>query len=413
MSADILHVDLDAFYASVEQLRNPALAGKPVIVGGGVVLSASYEARRFGVRSGMPTGRARRMCPRAVVVSGGFGDYGQVSDGVFEICRRFTPNVEQVSIDEAFLGVAGAHRLFGSTGDIAVAVRAAVLAETGLTLSVGGARTKFLAKVASQVAKPDGVVLVDPASELRFLHRLPTRYLWGAGPVMQAKLTELGLETIGDVAVASLASLKNRLGNATGRHLHALAWNRDPRVLELDRRARSVGSQSTFGRDVTDPDTYRRVLATIADRVAARLRAKHRAGRTITVRIRFSDFQSITRSTTLRAPVATTGALYDVSCELLARGLAVAGGRGVRLLGISVSGLRVDPHVQLELPLPGLDGGALRRAGSPRELERIRLDSNIDALRDRFGRDSVAHASVLLDPRRGRDGLSELMTRNR
>ena len=412
-TADILLVDLDAFYATVEALKRPELQGRPFVVGGGVVLSASYEARAFGVHSGMPTGKARRLCPRLAVVSGGFSAYGTISDGVFEICRRFTPLVEQVSIDEAFLDVGGAHHLFGSSAGIATSLRTAVREETGLVLSIGVAGTKYLAKVASQVAKPDGVVVVDPQHELRFLHRLPVRYLWGAGPVMQRKLADLGIETIGQLAAASVGALEARIGRGSARHLHALAWNRDPRVIELGRRARSVGSQSTFGRDVKDDATHRRVLANIADRVGARLRAKRRAGRTITVRIRFSDFQSITRSTTLRAPVSSSGALYDVACELLGRGLTVANGRGVRLLGISVSGIQVDPHVQLELPLMGNEPSAVRRAGSRRDVERVDLDRNIDELREKFGRAAVTNASVLLDPRRGRDGLSELMTRNR
>ncbi len=419
--ADILHVDLDAFYATVEGLRRPELQGTPFVVGGGVVLSASYEARAFGVRSGMPTGKARQLCPRLVVVSAGrsdpegFASYGEISDGVFEICRRFTPFVEQVSIDEAFLDVAGAHHLFGSTGVIAHDLRETVRGETGLVLSVGAARTKYLAKVASQVAKPDGVVVVEPDHELRFLHRLPVKYLWGAGPVMQAKLAEIGLHTIGELAASSVDSLEGRLGRGTARHLHALAWNRDPRVLQLNHRAKSVGSQSAFGGDVKDPAVHRRILANIADRVGARLRAKHRSGRTITLRVRFADFQSITRSTTLRAPVASSGALYSVACELLVRAMEVADGRGVGLLGISVSGIQVDPHLQLELPLAFEDAAAaaVQRAGSLRDLERTDLDSNIDEVRTKFGKDSIVNASVLLDPRRGRNGLSELMTRNR
>ena len=410
-AADILHVDLDAFYASVEQLRNPRLAGRPTIVGGGVVLSASYEARVSGVRSGMPTGKARQLCPSAAIVSGRFGDYGAISDEVFEVYRRFTPLVEQVSIDEAFLDVAGGHGLFGSSSEIAVAIRSAVLEQTGLIVSIGAARTKFLAKVGSQVAKPDGVVLIEADHELRFLHGLPTRYLWGAGPVMQGKLADLGLTTIGQVARTPLQFLTARLGRGVARHLHDLAWNRDPRALELGRRARSVGSQSTFGRDVKDMTTYHRVLANLADRVGARLRAKNRVGRTITVRVRFADFQSITRSTTLRAPVATTVALFDVGCELLRRGLTVAQGRGVRLLGISVSGIQVDPHLQLELPLPS-DSLDVRRAGSSEDQLRTRLDHNVDRLRDKYGKDVIGNASVLLGPGGGRDGLSELMTRN-
>jgi DNA polymerase-4 len=412
-AADILHVDLDAFYATVEGLKRPELRGTPFVVGGGVVLSASYEARAFGVTSGMSTGAARRLCPRLVVVSGGFSSYGEISDGVFEICRRFTPFVEQVSIDEAFLDVAGAHHLFGSSARISRDLREAVRRETGLTLSVGAARTKFLAKVASQVAKPDGVVVVQPAEELRFLHGLPTRYLWGVGPVTQDKLATMGLHTIGDVAATAPRVLAMRLGRGTGYHLHALAWNRDPRVLRLSHRAKSVGSQSAFARDERDPATHRRVLATIADRVGRRLRAKSRAGRTITLRIRFADFTAITRSATLRAPVSSSGALYAVACELLGKGMRESAGRGVGLLGISVSGLHVAPHVQLELPFPEPAAEDVTRAGSVRDGLRTALDRNVDELREKFGTGAVTPASVLLDPRRGRDGLSELMTRNR
>ncbi|MFQ5518146.1 MAG: DNA polymerase IV [Acidimicrobiia bacterium] len=410
----ILHVDLDAFYASVEQLRNPKLRGRPVVVGGGVVLAASYEARRFGVHSGMPTGKARLLCPGVIVVSGRFSDYGAISDTVFAACRRFTPLVEQTSIDEAFLDVSGAHHLFGSGAEIGGRIRAAVLDETGLVVSVGVARTKFLAKVASRVAKPNGLVTVPVDDELAFLHRLPVRFIWGVGPVTEARLATLGIASVADLANTPSAALAARLGTAGGRHLLALAWNRDSRRVEARRRAGSVGAQSTFGRDVESPAVHRRVLMRLSERVGGRLRAKFRAGRTITVRARFSDFETVTRCTTVRVPVASTAGIYTISTELL-KVLLVdrAAGRGLRLLGVSVSKLAYSPHVQLELPFadlavcPGIGGGL-------RDQAELRLDTAVDSLRNRFGKSAVGRASVLLDSgSRGlvADEFSELMTR--
>jgi DNA polymerase-4 len=395
--ATILHVDLDAFYASVEQMKRPELRGKPIAVGGGVVLAASYEARAFGVEAAMPVGRARRLCPQLIVVDGSYADYADLSDAVFDICRSFTPFVEQISIDEAFLDVSGARRHFGPPHRLARELRARVREDTGLVVSVGAARSKFLAKVASRVAKPDGLVVVEPEHELEFLHPLPVGHIWGVGPVTERRLAEMGITTIADLAAFDPAALEGRLGRSHGRHLHALAWNRDPRPVVLRRSAGSIGAQSAFGGSRRDPGFHRRVLARLADRVGFRLRRKGRAGRTIGVRVRFDDMQAVTRATTLSAPVSSTEAIFDVGVHLTARAVAeAAAGRGLSLLGVRVSGLEVDPHVQLELPL-GSEGGGLRTPGSEAALARAGLDGAVDALKRRFGKTVLGPASLILD----------------
>lgn len=398
-AASILHADLDAFYVSVERLKRPDLVGKPVAVGGGVIVSASYEARAYGVDAPMNIRQARELCPRLVVVGGSFEDYIRLSDEVFEICRRYTPFIEQISIDEAFLDVAGARHLFGPAHDIAASIRQEVRVETGLPISVGIARTKFLAKVASQVCKPDGLLVVHPDRELEFLHPLPVRAIWGVGAKTAAVLHDMGIETVADLAATETVDLRSRLGPAAGAHLHALAWNRDRRHVERHRGAGSVGAQRTFGRDVKSREEHRAILMSIADRVGGRLRKKLRAGKTVTARVRFSDFQSVTRSTTLRAPIASTEALYRVADHLVESALAeAADGRGVRLLGISVSKLVHSPHLQLELPLTDRRGGRsdvedVWRSGSTAALARDRLDAAIDELRNKFGKAAVAAAS--------------------
>jgi DNA polymerase-4 len=400
-AASILHVDLDAFYASVEQVRRPELAGKPVAVGGGVVLAASYEARRFGVHSAMPLGRARRLCPGLIVVGGSFGDYASVSDEVFDLCERFTPLVEQISIDEAFLDVSGAGRLFGDPVAIGHEIRREVRRATGLAISVGVASTKFLAKVASRVAKPDGLLLVPAGGEIGFLHPLPVQLLWGVGPVTAARLRDMGIRSVGELAAAPASTLAARLGPGAGHHLHALAWNRDPRPVVLARRAGSVGAQRTFGRDVTDPAVHRKVMVGLADRVGSRLRAAGRAGRVVTATVRFADFVTVTRRKTLRLPVATTEALFRTGHHLAATALAdVGAGHGVRLLGISVSGLERTRWLQLELPLE-LEIAGQDWVASAASAERERLDAAVDGLRLRFGKRSVGPASLLLDASAG------------
>lgn len=404
--ASILHADLDAFYVSAVLLKRPELIGKPVAVGGGVIVSASYEARAYGVDAPMGIRRARELCPRLIVVGGEFADYTDLSDKVFDICRRYTPYIEQISIDEAFLDVAGAEHLFGPAWEIAASIRADVKAETGLPISVGVARTKFLAKVASKVAKPDGLLVVDPDREMEFLHPLPVRAIWGVGEKTAARLHAMGIETVAELATTSPATLRSWLGPAAAAHFHALAWNRDRRHVERHVGVGSVGAQRTFGGDIKDRDEHRAILMSIADRVGGRLRKKDRAGRTITAKVRFADFQTITRATTLRAPVASTEALYRVADYLVEKALEeAAAGRGLRLLSISVSKLVHSPHMQLELPLRGRrqlrgDVDDVWRSGSGASLARDRLDAAIDELRQRFGRDAVAAASALRDGRR-------------
>lgn len=398
-AATILHADLDAFYASVEQLLDPSLRGKPIAVGGGVVLAASYEAKAFGVRGGMPGRRARELCPALIFVGGHFADYQRLGDKAIAVLNDFTPVVERISIDEAFADVAGTERLFGSPEAIAQAVRRRVRDELGLTISVGVARTKHLAKIASQVAKPDGLVVVDPERELSFLHDLPVELMWGVGPATRARLDLLGISTIGQLAAAPGHDLTRLLGPAAGDKLAALAWNRDPRVLETDRRARSAGAQSALGRQPFTDAVVHPALRHLADRIGARLRAKALAGRTITVRVRFADMRAVTHAATLEAPVAATGIIAEVARELVGE-VAVQhpAERLVSLLAISVSHLARQPVIQLDLPL-GL-GDEARRPGSRRGAARWQADRAMDKVRDRFGWDAIGYGSVVLEGRR-------------
>ena len=306
VSTSILHVDLDAFYASVEQLHDPTLRGRPVIVGGlgprGVVAAASYEARAFGVYSAIPMARARRACPEGVFLAPRFEVYGEASRAVMDILRSFTPLVEPIASDEAFLDVAGAARLHGTGHECAVAIRARVRGETGLTASVGVATTKLLAKLASDSAKPDGLLVIAPGTELDYLHPLPVRRLWGVGPATEGRLAGLGVRTIGDLAAVSEADLVATLGDASGRHLHALAWNRDARPVVPGREAKSIGNEETFPTDLTDRERLGAEIVRLADRVAQRLRAAGRAGRTVQLKVRYTGFRTITRSRTLPEP---------------------------------------------------------------------------------------------------------------
>ncbi|MBT8197728.1 MAG: DNA polymerase IV [Acidimicrobiia bacterium] len=389
----ILHADLDAFYVSASLLHRPDLRGKPVAVGGGVVLSASYEARAYGVRSGMSGGRARRMCPGLEFVDGSFSDFLDLSDATFEICRRFTPLVEQISIDEAFCDVSGSTHLFGPPSEIARRIRTEVKAETGLPISAGVARTKFLAKVASQVAKPDGLVVVDPKREIDFLHPLPVRMIWGVGPVTGDKLGAYAVETIGDLARMPVDTLRSRFGKYGGRHLHDLAWNRDSRPVVTKRRAGSVGAQSAFGQRLAESERPV-VVAKLADRIGARLRKKGRAGRTITVRVRFDDMTAITRSVTVAVATASTVAIRLHAWRLIQIGLRSRPGERPNLFGISVSNLERREHLQLELGLHSDDDPL--RTGNELAQEREDLDDAVDAVRDKFGRSALGAASVLL-----------------
>jgi DNA polymerase-4 len=394
-TATILHADLDAFYASVEQLLDPSLRGKPIAVGGGVVLAASYEAKAFGVRGGMPGRQARKLCPHLTFVSGHFKDYQRLGDAVIRVIGDFTPLVERISIDEAFADVAGCTHLFGPPAEIARAIRQRVRAEFGLPISVGVARTKHLAKIASQVAKPDGLVLVDPDTELQFLHHLPVELMWGVGPVTKARLAEIGVLTIGQLAKTPGWSLERLLGPAAGEKLAALAQNRDPREIKVQRRVRSAGAQSAIGRKPAEERVFRPTLLHLADRIGTRLRAKSRPGRTVTVRVRFANLKSATRSVTLDAPISATVILAELAEELV-RAVLVdhPDETTISLLAISVSHLEEHWDLELELPL-GLEDET-RRPGTKIGMARWAADCAVDKVRDRFGWDAIGYGSVAL-----------------
>jgi DNA polymerase IV len=395
MDATILHADLDAFYASVEQLLDPSLRGKPIAVGGGVVLAASYEAKAFGVHSAMSGRRARELCPDLIVVPGHFGEYQRLGDAAIAVIGDFTPLVERLSIDEAFADVAGCTHLFGPPAAIAATIRRRVRDELGLPISVGVARTKHLAKIASQVAKPDGLVVVDPATELAFLHDLPVELMWGVGPVTKARLNEIGVRTIGELAQTPGWSLEHLLGPAAGEKLRALAWNRDPRAIETHRRARSAGAQSAIGKKPAQERVFRPTLRHLADRIAARLRAKSLSGRTVTVRVRFADLRSVTRAMTLDAPISATVSLAEIAEELVRLALAQhPKEKHLSLLAISVSHLETESLLQLELPL-GL-GDERRRPGSRIGAARRAADGALDKIRQRFGRDAIGYGALAL-----------------
>ncbi len=391
--ATILHADLDAFYASVEQLLDPSLRGRPVAVGGGVVLAASYEAKAFGLSAGMPGWRARQQCPGLVVVDGHFAEYQRLGDAVVDVLRDFTPLVERISIDEAFLDVAGAVHLFGSPGDIAVQIRRRVRDELGLPISVGVATTKHLAKVASQVAKPDGIVVVEPGRERAFLDPLPVELLWGVGPATRDRLARSGVTTIGQLAATAPGTLQRLLGHAVGEKLGSLANNVDRRSVETSRRARSVGAQSALGRRPASEEVVRASLGFLADRVASRLRAGGHAARTITVGVRFRQLRSVSRSTTLPWPIATTRTLTDVGVSLAMGALADhPDEREITLLSVSTSQLVAAASLQLVLPL---DGGEEHDPGTVRGSARWALDRAMDDVRARFGRAAIGYAPVV------------------
>src|SRR5437899_2639776 len=393
--ASILHADLDAFYASVEQLLDPSLRGKPIAVGGGVVLAASYEAKAFGVRGGMSGRQARQLCPQLCFVNGNFKEYERLGDAAIEVMGDFTPLVERLSIDEAFADVAGCERLFGPPAQIAKAIRRRVREELGLVISVGVARTKHLAKIASQVAKPDGLVVVDPATELEFLHDLPVDLMWGVGPVTKVRLAEIGVLTIGQLAKTPGWSLERLLGPAAGEKLAALAWNRDPREIRMHRRARSAGAQSAIGKKPAEERVFRPTLRHLADRIGARLRAKSLSGRTMTVRVRFANLESVTRSVTLDAPISATVILAELAEELVRALLADhPHEKTISLLAISVSHLEEHWDVALELPLGLTD--ERRRPGSKIGMARSAADHAVDKIRDRFGWEAIGYGSVAL-----------------
>ena len=386
--ATILHADLDAFYASVEQRDDPRLRGRPVIVGGGVVLAASYEAKALGVRTAMGGGQARRLCPHAIVVEPRMSAYAEASKAVFEVFEQTSPLVEGLSIDEAFLDVGGLRRISGTPTEIAVRLRGEVRRRVGLPITVGVARTKFLAKVASGVAKPDGLLVVPPGRELAFLHPLPVERLWGVGPVTANKLRQRGIETVGDVAQLGEDVLVSMLGRASGRHLQDLAHDRDPRTVEVGRRRRSIGSQRALGRSPTSPEAVDAAVVGLVDRVTRRLRAAGRVGRTVVLRLRFDDFSRATRSHTLDRATAETPMILETVRALQTTAMPLIERQGLTLVGVAVSDLNDGSAVQLPLPFD-------RRVASD-------LDVALDDVRDRFGSAAVTRAVLL-----GRDpGLS-------
>ncbi len=386
--ATILHADVDSFYASVEQRDDPRLRGRPVIVGAGVVLAASYEAKAYGVRTAMGGALARRLCPGAVIVKPRMGAYAEASKDVYRVFEDTTPLVEGLSIDEAFLDVHGLRRLSGSPTEIAARLRREVRERVDLPLTVGVARTKFLAKVASGVAKPDGLLVVPPDGELAFLHALPVERLWGVGGVTAEKLHGYGITTVGQVARLAEETLVSMLGRASGRHLHALAHNRDPRPVQPRRRRRSVGAQCALGRSRRSPDDVDAILLGLVDRVTRRMRAAGRIGRTVILRLRFDDFSRATRSRTLKEATAETQTVAELSRGLLAAATPMIQRQGLTLVGVAVSNLQNDCPVQLTLPLD-------RRNCAD-------LDAAIDEIRNRFGLTSITRAVLL-----GRDsGLS-------
>ncbi len=376
--ATILHADLDAFYASVEQRDEPRLRGRPVIVGGGVVLAASYEAKAFGIRAAMGGRTARRLCPQAVVVSPRMSAYTEASRAVFAVFDDTTPLVEGLSIDEAFLDVGGLRRVSGSPESIAQRLRARVRHEVGLAITVGVARTKFLAKVASGVAKPDGLLVVPPDGELEFLHPLPVERLWGVGPITAGKLRDRGLRYVRDVAGLDAPTLVAMLGRASGLHLHALAHNRDPRRVEVGRRRRSIGSQCALGRRRRDHAEVDAVVVSIVDRVTRRMRAANRVGRTVTLRLRFEDFTRATRSHTLPEATSHTPTILATMRTLLADARPLIEDRGLTMVGLSVGNLGDARAVQLPLPFD-------RHSTTD-------LDTVVDDVHDRFGRDAIGRA---------------------
>ena len=399
-AATILHADLDSFYASVEQLLDPSLLGKPIAVGGGIVLAASYEAKAFGVHTPMPGWKAKELCPDLIFVGGHFDEYQRLGNAAIKLLGDYTPLVERISIDEAFADVAGTEHLFGPPEEIARTIRRRVRDELGLPISVGVARTKHLAKIGSQVAKPDGMVVIDPAREIEFLHKLPVELMWGVGPVTREKLAGEGITTIGQLANSSSGLLTRLLGPAAGDKLASLAWNRDQREIVTDRRAHSAGAQSALGKQPATEAVFRPALLHLADRIGSRLRAKLLSGRTVTARIRFADLHAVTRSVTLPAPIAATSTLAEVAEELVRGALADhPQERWLTLLAISVSHLERQPMLQLELPLGLAD--EKHRPGTKEGAARWMADRAIDKVRTRFGWEAIGYGPVALEKRTG------------
>jgi DNA polymerase-4 len=394
-TADILHADLDSFYASVEQRDDPTLRGRPVIVGGGVVLAASYEAKAYGVRTAMGGAQARRLCPAAVVVPPRMSAYSRASDAVFEVFRDCTPIVEALSVDEAFLDVGGLRRVSGTPAAIAERLRADVRDRVGLPITVGIARTKFLAKVASQEAKPDGLLLVPPDRELTFLRPLPVRRLWGVGAVTAEKLHAHGIVTVADVAELSESTLGSMVGGAMGRQLYALARNIDRRRVTTGVRRRSVGAQRALGRpgNTMSPNEIDAVVVNLIDRITGRMRAAGRTGRTVVLRLRFDDFTRATRSHTMPWATSSTAPILSTARQLVAGAAPMIAQRGLTLVGFAVAGIDRSGAQQLMLPF----GEPNRRAAGDD------IDAAIDRVRRRYGKSALTPAVLL-----GRDAGFEM-----
>ncbi len=379
--AGILHADLDAFYASVEQRDDPSLRGRPVIVGGGVVLAASYEAQAYGVRTAMGGRQARRLCPSAAVVSPRMSAYTEASRAVFEVFQETAPVVEGLSIDEAFLDVRGLDHVTGTPVEIAARLRRRVRERVGLPITVGVASTKFLAKVASAAGKPDGLLVVPAGGEFDFLHPLAVERLWGVGPVTARKLRERGLVTVGQVARLGEAGLVSILGRAGGRHLHALANNRDPRRVRGRRRRRSMGAQRALGRGSRSAQALDTDLVGLVDRLTRRMRTARRVCRTVTLRLRFGDFSRATRSHTMPYATAETPAILATARGLLAASMPMIERRGITLVGVALGNLGEGCAVQLVLPFE--------------RVRRSALDAALDDIRDRYGSGAVTRAVLL------------------
>src|SRR6201996_8010387 len=388
--ASILHADLDSFYASVEQRDDPGLRGRPVIVGGGVVLAASYEAKAYGVRTAMGGAQARRLCPQAVVVPPRMAAYSQASDAVFEVFRDTSPLVEPISVDEAFIDVGGLRRISGTPVEIAARLRSDVRSRVGLPITVGVARTKFLAKVASQEAKPDGLLLVPPEQELAFLHPLPVRRLWGVGAITADKLGSHGITTVAEVAELSESTLASLFGGAMGRQLYALSRNLDRRRVTTGVRRRSVGAQRALGGAGSrmSPTEVDAVVVTLIDRITGRMRAANRTGRTVLLRLRFDDFSRVTRSRTLPWATSSTQPILAVARELVASAAPLIAERGLTLVGFAVSGIDRTGAEQLSLPFNG-------------ELRAV--DAAVDAVRRRYGKSALTRGVLV-----GRDAGIEM-----